>query len=95
MGYPAEDPPPRPRYPIEFSLFEDRHPELDEASIERAMAVMDEGYLVQDYHRSRNAKIALRERRQETFTYDDYSWSEHISRKLGQWGRIRASCSAR
>lgn len=85
MGYPAEDPPPRPRYPIEFSLFEDRYPELDEASIERAMAVMDEGYLAQDYYRTRNAKLPLRQGYEETSTYDDYSWTEHISRKLGQW----------
>jgi len=85
MGYPAEDPPVRPRYPLEFSLFEDRYPELDEAAVERAMAVMDDGYLAQDYYRSRNAKIPLGEKREETFGYDDYSWTEHVSRKLGQW----------
>jgi len=28
MGYPAENPPPRPRYPLEFTLFEDVYPEL-------------------------------------------------------------------
>jgi len=87
MGYPAEDPPVRPRYPIEFSLFEDRYPELDSASVERAMASMDEGYLAQDYYRSRGTKLPLEEGREETFTYDDYSWTEHISRKLGQWGK--------
>jgi nitroreductase len=85
MGYPAEDPPVRPRYPIEFTLFEDRYPELDEASVERATAAMDEGYLVQDYYRTRNARLPLRGGRKETSTYDDYSWTEHISRKLGQW----------
>ncbi len=102
MGYPAEDPAVRPRYPIEFSLFEDRYPELDEAAVERAMAVMDDGYLAQDYYRSRNAKIPLGEGREETFGYDDYSWTEHISRKLGQWsedpaGLLRAfeSCGFR
>ena len=30
MGYPAEDPPPRPRYPMEFTLFEDKYPQLSE-----------------------------------------------------------------
>jgi nitroreductase len=25
MGYPAEDPPPRPRYPLDFTLFEDKY----------------------------------------------------------------------
>jgi len=29
MGYPAEDPPPRPRYPLEFALFEDRYPKFE------------------------------------------------------------------
>lgn len=85
MGHPGEDPPVRPRYPIEFTLFEDRYPELDRASVERAMASMDRGYLSQDYYRSRDAKLPLGEGREETFSYDDYSWTEHISRKLGQW----------
>jgi len=31
------------------------------------------------------AKIRLEGDRTETFTYDDYSWTEHICRKLGQW----------
>ncbi|HTP02040.1 MAG TPA: hypothetical protein VMJ64_11760, partial [Anaerolineales bacterium] len=31
------------------------------------------------------ARIKLEVDRQETFTYADYSWSEHISRKWGQW----------
>ncbi len=87
MGYPAEDPPARPRYPIDFALFEDRYPAFDRASIEGAMDVMDAGYLAQDYYRSRNAMIRLEEGREEEFTYDSYSWTEHISRKLGQWGK--------
>ena len=84
-GYPAEDPPPRPRYPLEFTLFEDRYPELDEASVKQAMQVMDNGYLAQDYYRRANNMIPLEEGRKESFTFDDYSWTEHISRKLGQW----------
>jgi hypothetical protein len=85
MGYPAEDPPPRPRYPLEFSLFEDRYPELTDEMVEEAMAVMDEGYLAQSYYRRIGRLIPLEEGREETYTFDDYSWTEHISRKAGQW----------
>jgi len=85
MGYPAEDPPPRPRYPLEFVLFEDRYPKLEKSVISKAMQQMDEGYLAQDYYRKLKAKIRLGDDRKETFTYGDYSWTEHICRKLGQW----------
>jgi len=85
MGYPAEDPPTRPRYPIEFTLFEDRYPKLGEKAVVRAMKQMDEGYLAQDYYRKAKAKIRLEGDREETFTYDNYSWTEHICRKWGQW----------
>jgi nitroreductase len=85
MGYPAENPPPRPRYPMEFTLFENKYPELDEDTVSKAMRVMDEGYLAQDYYRKMKAKIRLEKNRKETFTYDDYSWTEHICRKWGQW----------
>ena len=85
MGYPAEDPPPRPRYPLEFALFESRYPELDHQTVLKAMKQMDEGYLNQDYYRKMNAKIRLEGDRKETFNYDNYSWTEHICRKWGQW----------
>jgi FMN reductase (NADPH) len=85
MGYPAEDPPPRPRYPIEFVLFENRYPELSDQMVDRAMVVMDEGYLAQNYYRRAGYQIPLQGERQETFTFDTYGWTEHISRKLGQW----------
>lgn len=85
MGYPAEDFPPRPRYPLEFTLFEDCYPELTDEMIVAAMQVMDDGYLAQQYYRKQRAKIRLESGREETFTYDDYSWTEHISRKWGQW----------
>jgi len=86
MGYPAEDPPPRPRYPIEFTLFEYRYPEFDDETVAEAMKTMDEGYLAQNYYRSMKAKIPLEGRdREETFTYENYSWTEHICRKWGQW----------
>lgn len=85
MGYPAEDPPTRPRYPLEFTLFEDRYPELEDDLVLRAMKEMDSGYLNQDYYRKANARIQLEGGRKETFTYDNYSWTEHICRKWGQW----------
>ena len=85
MGFPAENAPPRPRYPLSFTLFEDEYPEFNEETIAAAMQVMDEGYLAQDYYRNADLKIPLQGGRQETFTFDDYSWTEHISRKAGQW----------
>ena len=85
IGYPAEDPPPRPRYPMEFTLFEDKYKELDDETISKAMKNMDEGYLAQDYYRKANYMIPLEGGRKETFTFDNYGWTEHICRKLGQW----------
>ncbi len=85
MGYPAENPPPRPRYPLSFTLFEDTYPEFSQEEIDIAMKQMDEGYLAQDYYRKGKVKIRLEVGREETFTYDNYSWTEHISRKWGQW----------
>ena len=85
MGYPAEDKPPRPRYPMDFVLFEDEYPELDDGKISRAMEVMDEGYLAQDYYKELNGKIPVKDdNREDKYTYEDYSWTEHISRKWGQ-----------
>ena len=51
VGYPAENPPPRPRYPLDYFLFEDQYPEFTDDQIKRAMRVMDEGYMAQDYRR--------------------------------------------
>lgn len=85
MGYPAESTPPRPRYPMDFVLFEDKYPEFNEEMITEAMAEMDEGYIAQDYYRAGNCKIPMETDRKETFTYANYSWTEHISRKWGQW----------
>jgi hypothetical protein len=68
-----------------LTLFEDTYPELDEATIGEAMDVMDEGYLAQDYYRKAGYMIPLSGDREETYTFDDYGWTEHISRKAGQW----------
>lgn len=85
MGYPAEDPPTRPRYPLEFSLFEGSYPDFTDAQLDAAMAEMDEGYLAQDYYRKSNYMVPLEEGREETFTFDTYGWIEHMCRKWGQW----------
>lgn len=85
MGYPAENPTPRPRYPMEFVLFENEYPEFSEETVTEAMKAMDDGYLAQDYYRAEKFKIDLEGDRKETFTFDNYSWTEHISRKWGQW----------
>ena len=85
MGYPAENPPPRPRYPLDFSLFEGNYPDFDEQALQEAMQVMDEGYLAQDYYREANYMIPPGKTHPETYTFETYSWTEHISRKIGQW----------
>lgn len=87
MGYPASNPPLRPRYPLEFCLFEDRYPQFSPETIQHAMQVMDEGYLAQDYYRKANYIIPLEGEKEECYTFDNYSWTEHISRKLGLWQR--------
>ena len=85
MGYPAEDPPTRPRYPLGFTLFEDEYPDLDEKTVNNAMMEMDDGFLAQDYYRKINYIIPLDESREESFDFSNYSWTEHISRKAGLW----------
>jgi hypothetical protein len=85
MGYPAEEFPPRPRYPLSFTLFEDEYPEFSDEQVADAMKVMDDGYLAQGYYVKLKAKIPIEGGKKDTFTYDNYSWTEHISRKWGQW----------
>ncbi|MCK5842449.1 MAG: nitroreductase family protein, partial [Candidatus Sabulitectum sp.] len=87
MGFPAEDPPVRPRYPMEFHLFEEKYQELTDEMIENAMTVMDQGYLAQNYYRNAGFMIPISEKaKEEKFTFDNYSWTEHISRKMALWG---------
>jgi hypothetical protein len=85
MGYPDEEFPPRPRYPMAFTLFENRYPELSDEDVREAMKVMDDGYLRQEYYKRNGVKIRLEDGREDRYTFDDYSWTEHISRKWGQW----------
>jgi len=87
MGYPDEDFPPRPRYPLAFTLFENRYPELSDEEVRTAMKVMDDGYLEQDYYRRYGVKIDREDGRDDGYGFDTYSWTEHISRKWGQWAK--------
>jgi len=87
MGFPAENPPVRPRYPMEFQLFEEVYPDLTDKMIDSAVQVMDHGYLQQNYYRNAGFMIPLSDKsKEEKFTFDNYSWTEHISRKMAQWG---------
>lgn len=86
MGFPAENPPVRPRYPMEFHMFEEKYPELTEDMTQKAINVMDEGYLAQDYYKNAGFMIPLLDKtKEEKYSFDNYSWTEHISRKMAQW----------
>ncbi len=85
VGYPDEKPPVRPRYPLEFSCFDGKYPKFSEVQIKTAMKQMDEGYLAQNYYQNGKLMIKLDSEREETFNGKTYSWTEHISRKWGQW----------
>ena len=86
MGYPDENPPVRPRYPLDYVLFEGQYPKLEPKRVKAAMKSMDKYYPRVGYYRKLKAKIPIQDKkRKDTFTYDDYTWTEHISRKWGQW----------
>ncbi|MCX6091800.1 MAG: nitroreductase family protein [Candidatus Bipolaricaulota bacterium] len=85
VGYPVAAPIPRPRYPVPFTLHEDRYREPSDDEVTAAMAAMDDGYIAQDYYR--DYAIPLEGGRAETFTRQSYSWTEHMGRKWGQWLR--------
>jgi len=87
MGYPDEDFPTRPRYPLAFTLFENKYPELSDEEVKKAMKAMDDGYLEQEYYRKQNVRIKAEDGRKDNYTFDNYSWTEHISRKWGQWAK--------
>ena len=85
MGYPDEEFPPRPRYPLDFTMFENRYPELSDEAVDEAVGVMDDGYLKQGYYSKQGVRIKVEDGRRDDYTFDNYSWTEHISRKWGQW----------
>ncbi|MBN2727319.1 nitroreductase family protein [Candidatus Mcinerneyibacteriota bacterium] len=85
VGYPGENPPVRPRFPRSFTVIEGKYPRWSEEEVSAAMEVMDQGYLDQDYYRQAGFMIPLKEGMEEKYSFDNYSWTEHISRKLGLW----------
>lgn len=78
----------RPRFPYEYSAFEDEYRDLSKEEIQSCMKAMDEGYITQGYYIKQNAKIPLKSGKDD-IGFDKYSWSEHICRKVtqGQWSK--------
>ncbi len=85
LGYPdpREETDIRPRFPLQYSAFEDAYQDHTASEIQECMKAMDEGYLAQGYYIKLRAKIPLKTKKDEV-DYDKYSWSEHISRKFCQ-----------
>lgn len=88
LGYPdpAENTEVRPRFPLQFTAFEDEYLDHSDADIGSCMKVMDEGMLAQGYYIKEKTKISLKEG-EDDIGFDTYSWCEHISRKMcqGRW----------
>lgn len=88
LGYPdpQEETDVRPRFPLNLSASEDSYHDLSELDLQECMKAMDDGYLAQGYYIKLQAKIPLKDGKDE-FDYDRYSWTEHISRKFcqGRW----------
>lgn len=72
----------RPRYPLKYSAFEDTYKDLTSKEIKECMKAMDEGYLAQGYYIKERIKIPLPEGQVDKIDFDEYSWTEHISRKM-------------
>lgn len=90
LGYPdpKEGTMPRPRYPLKHIAFRDHYRDLEEDDIRECMEIMDAGYLSEHYYEKLDAKIPLDpDIRDDTYNYSNYSWSEHIVRKViqGAW----------
>jgi len=85
IGFPDENPPVRPRYPMDVACYDGKYQEFTDEQIDKAIQVMDEGYLAQNYYRSGKIMIKLEDDKEETYNGKTYSWTEHISRKWGQW----------
>jgi len=85
LGYPAHRPGPRPRIPVDACLFWDHYRDLTGDEVARAMTVMDAGLIREGYYAKLQAKIPL-PGGEDPVGYDDYGWSEHVSRKYGVYG---------
>jgi len=87
LGYPAEKPRPRPRIPTSCVLFKDEYHDLTEEEVKNALQVMDAGLIREGYYRKLNAKIPKPEGGPDDVSYEQYGWSEHISRKYASRNR--------
>jgi nitroreductase len=88
VGYPAQQPRARTRYPLRFALFEEEYPEIDPHVVQNAMTAMDRGFLEQGYY-AEFGRWPLDKGREETHELESYSWTEHVSRKWGQrWSSL-------
>lgn len=74
LGYPDENPPPRPRIPTEFILHRERYREMSEGDVERALEVMDAGLLREGYYSKYSA-------RRVPASEGKYGWGEHVAQK--------------
>jgi nitroreductase len=81
LGWPAEDPPVRPRIPLTCVLHEETYHDLTDKDVENALQVMDAGLIREGYYRKLQAKLPVEGEDRET--YDTYGWGEHVSRKYG------------
>ena len=87
LGYPAENPAPRPRIPTKFVLFKDKYQDLTDGDVEEALSVMDAGLIREGYYAQRNAKIPKPEAGEDSVGFDKYGWGEHMSRKYASRGQ--------
>ncbi len=74
LGYPDENPPPRPRIPTEFVLHRESYREMSEDDVERALEVMDAGLLREGYYSKYSA-------RRVPESEGKYGWGEHVAQK--------------
>lgn len=84
LGYPAEQPKPRPRIPTKFVLFKDEYKDLTAEDVSEALSVMDAGLIREGYYSRANSKIPQPEAGEDKVTYETYGWGEHISRKYAR-----------
>ncbi len=83
LGYPAEDPPVRPRMPLEYFLFEDEYCELNGDDVDRLVEHMDRGRLEERYYEKYSGRIQIPPEDERPLIKGRYGWAEHYSRKWG------------
>jgi len=87
MGFPDEDQPIRPRYPLEFTLFENGYPDLTDADIIEAMSAMDEAFYNREPVLNPSQETDRVSETQKSFAMQKNRWTEHVTRKWCQWAQ--------